>query len=311
MIVLGAGGVVGRLLLQLLEEDTSVERVVATAREPLTGLPGKASYFKLDLLDEACIDPLADCIDDCDIDALVYMGYLAGDRTAEERTAEEAQQLIRALGRRPVPKAIFCSSTVVYGALPGDPSHLSEDTPLVRDAASAWVQDKVAAEERYKDYLLTGDSTVTILRMALLLGPTISTFMTDYLRRTAVPVVMGLDPPVQFLNERDAAGSLHHTIRRDYDGPFNIVGDGALPLSVALRIGRRRSAPVPELGSYPLHQALWEPDIVEAPAALQDLFKYLWVSDGTRASQKMGYSPRHSTKETVEEFFKALRAAAS
>ena len=73
---------------------------------------------------------------------------------------------------------------------------------------------------------------------------------------------------------------------------------------MALRIGRRRSAPVPELGSYPLHHALWEPDIVEAPEVLQDLFHYIWVADPMRTRTVMKFTPGHSTKETVETFYK-------
>ena len=303
-MILGASGVVGRLLIDRLAEDASVERIIAAAVEAPAELPDKAEFIGIDLLNPSAVNVISDAVDSDDIDAVVHMGYLSDRSESQERQADETRHILDALRRRPVPRAVFCSSTTVYGALPGDPTHLSEDTPLVQDAHSQWVLDKVTVEVLLRDFLLDCDATVSVLRFALLLGPTIRNFVTDYLRRTAVPVVAGLDPPVQFLNERDAASAIHHVLGRDCDGPFNIVGDGALPLSVALRIGRRRSAPVPELGSYPLHQALWEPDIVEAPDVLQDLFRYVWVADGSRIAQQTGYSPRHSTKETVEEFYK-------
>ena len=302
--LLGASDVIGRLLLDRLAEDVGIERIVVTGKERPEGLPKKASFVSMDVMSDVAIDRLADLIDDKDLDTIVHMGFLTARKEMQERQREATAQIIRALARRPVPKIIFTSTTAVYGALPGDPTHLSETAPLVQDPNSDWVRDKVAAEHIIGDFRLESDSTITTLRFALPLGPTIDTFMTRYLKRKAVPVVMGIDPPVQFVHERDVAAAIHHSITAAADGVFNIVGDGALPLSVALRIGRRRSAPVPELGSYPLHHALWEPDIIEAPSVLQDLFRYVWVADGTKAAKVMKFSPRHSTKETVEDFYK-------
>ncbi len=302
--ILGSGGVVGGYLLNKLAEDKAVSSIVVADPKAPEGMPRKASHELLDLTLDSSIDMLAELIDRADPDTLIHMGYLNDrDETQEAHSAETAR-IIKALSRRPVPKVIFISSTVVYGAVPGDPTHLSERTLLSETPHSDWVRDKVDSEKAIKDFLLDSDAIVTILRLALPLGPTISNFMTRYLRRKAVPVVMGVDPSVQFIHERDAAAAIQHCIHHDHDGPFNIVGDGALPLSVALRIGRRRSAPVPELGSYPLHHALWDPDIVEAPDVLQDLFHYIWVADGTRARTVMKFNPRHSTKETVEDFYK-------
>lgn len=306
--VIGAQGVTGKILLGRLIDDPHINTVVAADPSFQGDLPSGVKKAPLDLMAGGALDALADLIDKYDLDTIVYTGYLSDRKDAQESQAEETRVIVSALMRRPVPKTIFCSTTAVYGALPGDPTHLSEDTLLVKDPHSNWVRDKVTAEGHVRDYVMETDETVSVLRFAVPLGPTIRNFMTDYLRRKAVPVVMGQDPSVQLIHEQDVAGAMHHFITNTHSGPFNIVGDGALPLSVALRIGRRRPAPVPELGSYPLHHALWEPDIIEAPAVLQDLFKYIWVADGTHAAQSASYSPGHSTKETVEDFYRHTQA---
>ena len=305
VLILGAGGIVGRQLLELLAEDSEISKVVATHHERVTDLPGKPLFVRLEPNDESAVQAIADLIDEHDVDTIIYMSYLSDRTSVQETTADEAKWVHKALLKRPMPKVIFVSTTCAYGALPGDPTHLNEDTPLAEDPQSAWVADKVAAERVYQDYILDADGTVTILRMALVLGPEVSNFMTDYMKRRAVPVIMNQDPQVQFLHERDAAASIHHALGKDCDGPYNVVGDGALPLSVALRIGRRRSAQVPEFGSYPLHHALWEPDIIEAPAVLHDLFRFIWVADPQRTHNEIKFSPRRSTKETLEDFYRA------
>ena len=302
--VLGAHGAVAELVLAALVEDASVHRVVAVAHARPSGLPRSVRFESLDLHGDSAPDRLADIIDAHDIDTVVHLGYLAECDASQEDQTSEVERIIEGLGRRTVPKVIFCSSTAIYDALPGDPTHLSERTPLVRDAQSAWVRDKVACEERIAQYALEADAAITILRFATVLGATVRTFMTEYLFRSAVPTVMGVDPPVQFVHEADVSGAIHHAVRRNREGSFNIVGDGALPLSVVLRIGRRRSVPVPELGSYPLTQLLWEESVVETPEFLNDLFRYVWIADGARASTSLGYQTRFSTKEAVEEFYR-------
>lgn len=299
------------MLIERLAEDDNVSQVILGDPERTPSLPKKFKHKPVNLASDDATEQIADIIDAHDIDTLVYTGYLSDRPETQETQADETRRIAKTLRRREVPRVVFCSSTVVYGALPGDPTNIKEDTALVEGPQSKWVADKVTCESVIRDFELDTDAAVAVLRFALPLGPTMSNFMSDYLGRKAVPVVSGQDPSVQFIHENDIAGCLAHAIAHDHDGPFNIVGDGALPLSVALRMGRRRSAPVPELGSYPLHHALWEPDIIEAPAVLQDLFKYVWVSDGTRANQVMKFQPRHSTKETVEDFYRARKAAAA
>jgi len=97
-------------------------------------------------------------------------------------------------------------------------------------------------------------------------------------------------------------------VEGDYDGIFNIVAHGALPLSVSLRIGRRRSTPVNTLSAYPLTQLLWDNEIVETPEVLLDLFKYLWVADGRKASESMEFHPQRSTREALEDFYRTRAA---
>lgn len=303
--VTGAGGVVGRLLVAELEADPAVRRVLALDLPPQPeGLGRKSSFRPLDLGGPDAAAELADAIDDADVDTVLHLGYLSETPAAAERQEREIGVIVEALHRRPVPKLVVVSTTAVCGALPGDPTHLGETAPLAVAPESEWLRDKVAAERALGRFTLDTDTVVTILRFALVLGPHVKTFMTDYLERSAVPIVIGSDPPVQFLHELDAVRALQGVVKRDYEGVYNIVGDGAVPLSVALRIGRRRVAPLPGLGSYPLTQLLWDAELVDTPAVLRDLFKFVWVADGGKALDEMAFQAQYSTKETIEDFYR-------
>jgi len=309
--IIGSGGTIGRLLISSLQSNENINKVITIDPVRPTGLPSRVKCFEIDLLSDGALDEIAEAIDTCDIGTLIYLGYLSDSPFSQENQSQEVAQVISALSRRPVPKVIFASSTSVYGALPTDPTHLSENTPRVDDPHSDWIRDKVAAERLIDDFILDVDSSVAVFRFAPVLGPTVRNFLTEYLYRKAVPTVKGADPQVQVIHERDVCRALVDAVEKEYDGPYNIVADGALPLSVTLRIGRRRQAPVSDLGSYPLTQLLWDDEISETPKILLDLFKYVWVADGRKALDKMSFHPERSTRETVEEFYRSRAAQAA
>ena len=37
-------------------------------------------------------------------------------------------------------------------------------------------------------------------------------------------------------------------------------------------------------------------------------FKYLWVADGRKATEHMGFQPRRSTRESLEDFYRTRAA---
>jgi len=297
------------MLRATLLEDPAIRNVVSIGPTRPNRLPRKVSFFELSLEEPDASDKIADIIDEQDIDTLLYMGYLSDAGTAEFSQTDEVNVVLKSLTRRHVPKAIFASSTAVYGALPTDPTHLVERTPLALNAESPWVIDKVQSEQAIQNFIYETDTMLTTLRFALVLGPTVNNFMTDYLGQTSVPIIRDLDPTLQFVHEEDVAKAFYLAVHHDVEGSFNIVGDGALPLSVGLRIGRRRPSSVPELSAAPLSQVLWEGDKVDPQPVLADMFTYIWVADGELASHEISFQPSFSTKETLEAFYRARREA--
>ncbi len=281
-----------------------MERVVALDAQATAPAVPRAITRTIDL---ASPGSLADAIDRDDVDTLVHLGYLAG-AGAQGDSLPVLDAIVAAVAVRPIPKLVFTSSTTIYRALPGDPTYSDEDTVLATDARSEWVQDKVRADRRIRELALEVDAAVTCLRFGLVVGTPVRTFITEYLGRKAVPVVDGQDPSLQCVHERDVVSALVHAVKSTQEGTYNIVGEGALPLSMALRAGRRRAAPVPELGSYPLHPALWEPDLDKVPEAIHDLFRFNWVADGSRAHDEFEFQSQVSSRETVDDFYRRLDA---
>jgi UDP-glucose 4-epimerase len=299
--VTSAQSALGTRLTQALTKSGRVHRsvVVHGTSGPKVG----AGEFVADLSSTGGAEALAAAIDAHDVDTVIYLGYLGHPGEARD-TAAEVRALGKAVAARPVRRIVFASTTAIYGALPSDPTYSDEDTLFADTAHSEWVRDKIAGERAMRDLTLEVDAGVTILRFGLVLGSSVPSFITDYLQRKAAPVIEGEDPPLQFVHEDDVIAALVHAALDGVDGPFNVVGEGALPLSLALRMGRRRIAPVSALGAYPLHHVLYDADVANVAPEIHDLFRYVWVADASRCHEELRFIPRYSSKEAAEDFYR-------
>ena len=108
-------------------------------------------------------------------------------------------------------KLVVWSQTVVYGAHPLNPNFLSEEHELRGHVSrSRFVKDKVEVERQVRRFRDEHDDTiVTTLRTAATLGPHIRNFATRFFSRPMAPMLMGYDPLMQFVHERDVVDAFY------------------------------------------------------------------------------------------------------
>jgi hypothetical protein len=108
---------------------------------------------------------------------------------------------------------------------PGTPRH-----GFAKDAMQ--VEDYVRSFERRRPNV-----TVTVLRTANQVGPTVENPLTRYFALPVCPVVFGFDPRLQFLHEEDASAALLRVLLGPVaHGTYNLAGDGVVLLSQAIRM---------------------------------------------------------------------------
>jgi UDP-glucose 4-epimerase len=177
-----------------------------------------------------------------------------------------------------------------------------EDHPLRGPEDGTFFQDKIDAEREAVRFGEQMGTTVTILRTAPILGPTVRNFVSRFLSRRLVPTLMGYDPLWQFVHEVDAVTAFKLAIDRDVPGTFNIVSEGVLPLSTVIRLAGRLALPIPHPLAYPLAGALWLAQFTQTPPGFLDFLRYLCIADGQRAADEMGFFPTYSAREAVLDF---------
>ncbi|WP_437594560.1 NAD-dependent epimerase/dehydratase family protein [Sorangium sp. So ce1000] len=308
----GAASFLGRNLIGILEEDPRIARVVAIdIKRPDTG-GSKLRMHTVDLTEPASEERVAEVLAAEQVDTLVHLCFLSSPTPAtawaHELESVGTMHLLHGARQASLRKLILWSQTILYGAHPTNPNFLTEKHPLRADPDERFFADKMAAERELNAFgAKAKGTTVTILRTAPILGPTVQNYVTRFLARRLVMTMLGFDPLWQFIHEVDAIAAFKLAIDSDFPGTFNIVGDGVLPLSTIVRLAGRTAVPVLHSAAGPLVSALWAAHASIAPPSFLRYLRYLCVADGEKAAQVMGFRPVYTTREALLDYTSAQR----
>jgi UDP-glucose 4-epimerase len=307
----GAANFLGRNLIGVLEEDDTVQRIVAIDMEAPVTAGTKTRFYEVDLTQPGAEVRLSEIFAADEVDTVVHLAFLTSPSHAtawaHELESVGTMRVITACRSAKIRKLVQRSMTLLYGALPTNPNFLSERHPLRADQNEPFFADKIAAEAEALRFGSRGNAIVTILRTAPLLGPTVHNFLTRYLARKIVPTMMGFDPLVQFLHEVDAISAFKRVIDRDAPGIFNIAAEGVLPLSTVVKLSGRLGLPVPHPLARPISSAFWMAQLTEAPSSFIDYLRFLCVADGEKARRELGFVATYTTREALVDFGSAQR----
>jgi UDP-glucose 4-epimerase len=305
--VTGATSFLGRNLVALLEEDERVQRTIAIDVKAPTRVGAKTRPYDVDLTEPLAEVRMGEIFGREEVDTVVHLAFLSSPTNAtawaHELESVGTMHVLNAARDANVTKIVMRSHTLLYGAYPNNPNYLTEDHPLRARRGEPFLADKIRAERDVLAYGAEGkDRTVTILRMAPLVGPSVRGYVGRYLSHRVVPTILGFDPLWQLLHETDAVAALKLSVDRDAPGVFNVVGDGVLPLSTVVKLASRVGVPMPRFAAKAMLAALWIVQVGDAPPTLLDYLQYLCVADGERARRHLGFAPAYTTREALLDF---------
>lgn len=303
----GVTGFLGRELIRRLERDRRYQRIVAIDIAPPPLRSTKTSFHKIDLTQPNADADVARLLEAEGVDTLVHLAFLSrpthNGAWAHELEAIGTLHVLNACAACALHKVVSWSLTALYGAHADNPNYLDESAPRRGMRESRFIGDKLEAERltlRFADE--NPATTVTLLRTAPILGPRVNNYVSRLLARPIVPTLLGYDPLLQLLGEDDAVAAFKLCLDADYQGCFNIAGDGVLPLSTVIALAGRLALPLPFSLVAPVAKLLWMTQVVEAPPVLLDYLRYLCVAD-TRLSQRdLAFRPRQDIRQIVRAF---------
>ena len=293
-----------RLAMRLAEEEGVDQLIGVDLDEPPVAIDG-FEFVRADIRKPL----IARVVEATKTDTVVHTnitsrpGRAGGRLQMRENNVIGTMQLLAAAQRSEhVKHVVMRSSTAVYGSGPGEPSILPEGYAAREADLSGYARDCSEAETYMRDFARRRqDVTTTILRIQGVIGPTVTTGMTQYLSMPVIPTALGYDPRLQLLHEIDAVEALRIATLKDVPGIFNIAGSGVVYLSQAIRLLGRVELPLALPVAQSVATLLRGLRTVDFPTDQLNLLLFGRVVDVTRAREKLGFEPAFSTRAAVED----------
>jgi UDP-glucose 4-epimerase len=170
-------------------------------------------------------------------------------------------------------------------------------------ARTGYAKDSVEVEGYVRGFARRRpDVAVTTLRFANFVGPKVRTPLTAYFSLPVVPTVLGFDPRLQFVHERDGLEVLWRATLEEHGGTFNVAGDGVMTLHQAIHRAGRPALPLPQPAAPWIGQALRRLGVADFSPEQMRFLAYGRVVDTTRMKEVFGFTPRYSTREAFDDF---------
>ncbi|MEW5743324.1 MAG: NAD-dependent epimerase/dehydratase family protein [Myxococcota bacterium] len=294
--VTGITSDLGRGLLPLLESDPRVEQVIAFDVADAPEGYRKLNAVSVDLTRPGIEEELTRNMRDARIDTLFHLAFVNsrvhGAAFAHELEVIGSMHVLAAAQATGLQRLVVPSWTALYGARRNGPARYTEDHPLL-GAGVRFVTDRVEVERQVEAFSQRNPQThVVVLRFAPIVGPTADNPITRLLKTRFVPTVLGFDPLWQVIDERDAARALHLAASCGCQGAFNVVGEGAMPFSVLVRLSGGRAMPMPGPVLRSTIALLEATGVASVPVPLLDYLRYSWLADGSRAARDLRFTAR-------------------
>jgi UDP-glucose 4-epimerase len=313
VLVTGAAGYVGRMLLGRLVGPGGLQRVVGLdVREvpPAERVPGV-----LYVAEDVRSPRLAELLREHAVDVVAHLAFVV---TPGPESSRETEYAIDVLGTRNVLDAcqaarvrqlVVTSSGAAYGYHADNPVPLREDAPLRGNEAFAYAHHKRLVEEMLARHRAEHPELAQlVLRVCTVLGERTANQITRLFEGRFVLGVAGAMAPWSFVHDEDLVECLVRGIQEGWSGVYNVAGDGALSMrEIARRLGKPY-LPLPEpllRGAlavlHPLGVLPWGPE--------QTMFlRHRPVLSNEKLKHERGFTPRRSGEEAFALWMRARGA---
>jgi nucleoside-diphosphate-sugar epimerase len=313
IVVTGATGNVGTSVLQALGGDERVTEIVGIARRVPDWTPPKVTWVAADVERDPL--PFAGA------DAVIHLAWLI----QPSRDAKELERVNVRGSRRVFEAAAEAGAALVHASSIGvyspGPKHrpVDESWPREGTRTSFYARHKAAAEKALDEI---GGPRVVRLRPGLIFkreagteirrlfaGPLLP---TPLVRRQLLPVLpLPARLTLQAVHTDDVADAYRRAaLSPDAQGAYNIAADPVLtPQALAKALGARHVA-VPEKPLRALADWTWRAHLQPTPPGWLDMGLSVPVMDTTRAREELGWAPRHTADQALNELLDGIRESA-
>ncbi|MFN2390260.1 MAG: NAD-dependent epimerase/dehydratase family protein [Actinomycetota bacterium] len=326
--ITGPTGDIGLPLLERLDRNPAVGRVIGMARRPFDpaehGLT-KTEYRQGEVLDRASVDGLVK-----DADVVVHLAFLIFGTPDEARAVnlEGSNNVFGAAFDAGVQRLLYTSSVAAYGFHEDHPDRLTEDVPA-RGSDSHYYSAQKADVEGVLDDLRRGATSgpdVYVFRPCIVAGPGATTLIEklpyvkfgdrvpNAMKKLAgsMPLLRPVLPdpgvPFQLVHEDDVAAALELAVLgRGEPGVYNLAADGDITVTDLAHALGWYAVPVPQRAMDVTATIMSSLPLLPAEAKWLEAIRVPVLMDTTKARTVLGWEPEHDVLDTLAATVHAAR----
>ncbi|MDH5675722.1 MAG: NAD-dependent epimerase/dehydratase family protein [Myxococcales bacterium] len=300
VVITGICGRIGRLLARTLHRKGPV---IGIDRRKFEDRPEDIVHHQLDLRRRKT----RDIFRSGGIRAVVHLGVMHDlretDRAHHEWNVVGLQKLLEYVTQYGIGKLVVLSSASLYGPSPDNAQFLTEEAPLLGAQEFSQIRDLVEVDMVAQSFFWKNPEVETvILRPCHILGR-VKNAPSNYCRMDRPITVMGFDPMMQVIHERDVVEAIDLSLQKGVRGIFNLRGPGELPLSRMLELLGKRPRAVPGPVARGVIGRMWSYRASSYPTPELDHLRYICMVDDSRARRELGFTPSYNMRQTLEAVF--------
>jgi nucleoside-diphosphate-sugar epimerase len=307
---------VGTSLVRALADDQKINSVLGLASRMPAWQADKTEWATADIATDDLVPHFRGA------DAVVHLAWLFQPTHDPIRTWDTnvlgGMRVFQAVADAGVPALVYASSVGAYSPGPKDRA-VDESWPTDGWPGAAYCREK-AYLERVLDTFERKHLSLRVVRMRpgfiftreasseqrrLFAGPLLPGRLV---RPDLIPVVPDI-PGLRFqaVHSADAAEAYRLALTKPVRGAFNIAAEPVVDSAALAELLDARTVPTPAWAVRSLVATAWRLHAVPAAPQLFDAVLRLPIMDTTRARTELGWSPRHSATDALQEFLDGLR----
>ena len=319
IVVVGATGNVGTSTVEALAADPAVEQIVGVARRRPGQERTKVEWRQADIRDADLVSLFRGA------DAVVHLAWLIQPSrdlaTVRSVNVDGSRRVFDAVAEAQVPALVYASSVGAYSPGPKDRA-VNESWPTGGIRSSFYSRHK-AEVERLLDAFEAQQPDVRVVRLRpglifkrgaasgirrLFAGPLLP---SPLVRKELIPIVPDV-PNLRFqaVHSLDVGEAYRLAATGDARGAFNIAADPVLDPQELGRLLDARPVRVPGAMLRAGALVTWKLRLQPSPPGWVDMALQVPLLDTTRARTELGWTPRHSSGETLLELIEGMHDSA-
>ena len=318
VVVTGASGNVGTSVLEALGQEPAVDEIVGLARRvPEVEMP-KVRWVGADVVEDDLVPIFSGA------EAVIHLAWAIqpgrDEQVTERINVEGSRRVFDAVARAGVETIVYASSVGTYSPGPKE-RQVDESWPVDGIPTSFYSRHK-AAVETLLDTFERREPEVRIVRLRpglifkseaaseirrLFAGPFLPGFL---IRKQLVPLIPRV-PRLRFqaVHSRDVGEAYRQAVVRDVHGAFNIAAEPEIGVEELCEFFGARSFPLPARMLRGAADLSWKLRLQPSPPGWIDLALGVPMMDTSRAREQLGWEPRASSLEALDDLLQGMRRA--